>query len=243
MKNGAVAKPMFCGEPRPLTREDLAMLVHGNRTMTAFPAKLRDSHHRIARLAAAGLRPGEIAQRCGYGRERVGQLLTNPAMEELVARYREKVDEAFAANQDEYYELATSNMLAAERHIADQIAEADEAGELLPIRTALAISRDAADRFGYGKRQTNVNVNVDFAAQLERAIQRSGKQIDGVVPSQAPHQAGRVVASAFPALNQGPGPSPRPLMVRTQEPVRLHEARTVAPDSPESSSQPIRRRA
>lgn len=224
MKNGAVAKPMFCGEPRPLTREDLAMLVHGNRTMTAFPAKLRDSHHRIARLAAAGLRPGEIAQRCGYGRERVGQLLTNPAMEELVARYREKVDEAFAANQDEYYELATSNMLAAERHIADQIAEADEAGELLPIRTALAISRDAADRFGYGKRQTNVNVNVDFAAQLERAIQRSGKTIE-----------------ATP--NQGPGPSPRPLMVRTQEPVRLHEARTVAPDSPESSSQPIRRRA
>lgn len=224
MKNGAVAKPMFCGEPRPLTREDLAMLVQGNRTMTAFPAKLRDSHHRIARLAAAGLRPGEIAQRSGYGRERVGQLLTNPAMEELVARYREKVDEAFAANQDEYYELATSNMLAAERHIADQIAEADEAGELLPIRTALAISRDAADRFGYGKRQTNVNVNVDFAAQLERAIQRSGKTIE-----------------ATP--NQGPGPSPRPLMVRTQEPVRLHEARTVAPEAPESSSQPIRRRA
>lgn len=225
MKNGAVGKPLFCGEPRPLTREDLALLVQGNRTSDAFPKKLRDSHHRIARLAAAGLRPFEIAQRSGYGRARVTALLSNPAMEELVARYREKVDEAFATNQDEYYELATSNMLAAERHIADQIAEADEAGELLPIRTALAISRDAADRFGYGKRQTNVNVNVDFAAQLERAIQRSGKTIEA-------------------SPNQGPGSSlNRPLTMRTQETVRLHEARTDhAPETPESLS-PLRRRA
>jgi hypothetical protein len=32
------------------------------------------------------------------------------------------------------------------------------------------------DRFGYGKRQTNVNVNVDFAKRLEAAITRSTRR-------------------------------------------------------------------
>ena len=91
-------------------------------------------------------------------------------MQELVANYRAKVDEEFVEGADAFFTLATQNMIAAERHIADAIAEAEDAGELIPIRTALAISRDAADRFGYGKKTQNLNINVDFAAQLERAI-------------------------------------------------------------------------
>jgi len=59
--------------------------------------------------------------------------------------------------------------------IADKLGEAEEAGETLPVRDLIAISRDAADRFGYGKKQTNVNVNADFASMLERTIDRSRK--------------------------------------------------------------------
>ena len=109
----------------------------------------------------------------GYSAVRVNDLLNSPAMEELVAQYRLKVDEAFVENVDSFFEVATRNMMAAERHISDHIAELDETGELLPVRVALAISRDAADRFGYGKKQTNINV--DFASALEKAIARSGK--------------------------------------------------------------------
>lgn len=174
MKRGAIAKPIPIGAPIPLVAADLERL-RQPRFVASSPAKLRDSHHRIARLAAAGLRTREIAARAGYSYQRVSDLLGSPAMDELVAQYRVKVDEAFVESQDEFYDLATRNMLAAERHIADHIAELDESGDLLPVRTALAISRDAADRFGYSKHQVNVNVNADFASKLEQAIARSGK--------------------------------------------------------------------
>jgi len=178
MHKGATAKPIPIGQPEPLIAADLERLKE-QRYTPSTPQKLRDSHHMIARLSASGLRGYQIAERMGYSSVRVNDLLNSPAMEELVAKYRAKVDEAFVENVDGFFEIATRNMLAAERHIADHISDLDEAGELLPVRTALAISRDAADRFGYGKKSQQTNINVDFASALEKAIARSGKVIEG----------------------------------------------------------------
>ena len=44
---------------------------------------------------------------------------------------------------------------------------------MLSIRELLSISRDAADRIGLSKRSIQTNVNVDWAAALDRAIARS----------------------------------------------------------------------
>ncbi len=181
MKKGAVAKPIPIGQPVPLVAADLERLKQP-RYVASTPTKLRDSHHMIARLAASGLRGFQIAERVGYSQVRVRDLLASPAMEELIATYRAKVDESFVESVDTFFEVATRNMLAAERHISDHIDALDEAGELLPVRTALAISRDAADRFGYGKKSQQTNINVDFASALEKAIARSGKQIEGSSP-------------------------------------------------------------
>jgi hypothetical protein len=138
------------------------------------PGKLRASHHFVARLAAMGLRNTAIASQTGYSLSRISQLIRSPAFEELIARYRSEIDAAFKDNLDAYFELARSNMIAAERQIADRLDEADEAGETLPIRDLISISRDAADRFGYGKKkEITHNVNADFAARLEKAIKRS----------------------------------------------------------------------
>lgn len=184
---GRIAQPKRILSIRPLTREDLGQL-REKRANVATPAKLRDSHHNVARLIASGMKMKDVAIRSGYSLMRISTLMGSPAFEELVASYRARIDEAFIESQDDYYELATANMLKAERQIADRLDEADEAGETLPIRELALISRDAADRFGYGKKQTNVNVNVDFAAQLERAIARSGKTLEpttGVAPSRS----------------------------------------------------------
>lgn len=178
MQRGPTSQPIPIGQPVALKVEDLEKL-KAKRHVPPTPQKLRDSHHMVARLTAAGNKPGEVAALTGYTRERITSLLASPAMEELVAQYRLKVDEAFVENQDTFFALATSNMLAAERHISDAIAEAEDAGELIPIRTALAISRDAADRFGYGKKSQQTNINVDFASALEKAIARSGKTLEG----------------------------------------------------------------
>lgn len=187
------------GQVRSLTKDDLAILSKP-RTGAGSVKSFRESHHKLARLYAMGLRHEQVMAETGYGYSRVTTIYRDPAFKELIAQYTKMVNEAFANGVDAYYTLATNNMLAAERHIADKIAELDEEGELLPIKTALAISRDAADRFGYGKKkETTLNVNVDFAARLEQAMKRSGKTIDV-----SPNARGGIP----PAPSQGPQLTP-----------------------------------
>lgn len=162
---------------RPITRDDLQSLREPASRQTL--KHLRDSHHMIARLTAQGLSMSEVSNRVGMGYSRISLLLRDPSMVELINRYRDKVTEVWKDQVDDYMSLATANMLKAERQIADKLDEADAAGELLPVRELIAISRDAADRFGYGKKTTNLNVNVDFAAKLEAARKRSNRVIEG----------------------------------------------------------------
>lgn len=188
---------------RSITREDLPRLLGPRDKSQSMPKRLRDSHHTVARLLAMGHSAKLVAEMTGYSHNRVSQLASSPAMIELVATYRAKIDEIWDENIDAYAALAVRNMIAAERQLADKLDAADEEGELLPTRELIAISRDAADRFGYGKRQTNVNVNADFASMLEKAIARSGKQIEGTVE---PQPSGSATLRSFPRALAEPEP-------------------------------------
>jgi len=136
---------------------------------------MRNAHHRLARLVAAGLRSEEILRQTGYSTSRFSNLTRDPAFMELVARYKEKVDEAWLRGVDEFYETSTSNMLRAERMVEEHLDEAEESGELLPLKTLMTLTADRADRFGYGKKSTQRNENVDFAAMMEQIARASGK--------------------------------------------------------------------
>lgn len=196
LHKGAIAKKFTVDTVRELTREELGLLAEPRQRQPGV-ARFRDPHHRLARLISSGLRYDDVAAKSGYSKGRVLTLMQDPAFLELVASYRDQVTGQFLEAVDDYYEMATGNMLKAERQIAEKLEIAEENGETLPTRDLLAISRDAADRFGYGKKQTNVNVNIDFAAQLEKAIKRSGKIIEGkesprlgVTPGAPPEQSG-----------------------------------------------------
>jgi hypothetical protein len=173
-----LARTKMIGPIREMTREDMAATLKPCYKPVVTAGRLRDSHHRVARLAAAGLRKFEIVERTGYSMTRICQLLAAPAMIDLIAKYRDKVDAAFERPQDEFFNLASTNMIRAERMIADKLEKAEEEGTEIPVKDLVLVARDAADRFGYGKKQTNVNVNADFAAELEKAIARSGKVIE-----------------------------------------------------------------
>lgn len=211
MQKGAIAQPIPIGQPTALVASDLERL-RDTRYVASSPQKLRDSHHMIARLAATGLRPNKIAEQTGYSYQRVRDLLDSPAMQELVAKYRLRVDESFIENTDEFFSAATSNMLIAERMIADTLAEADASGELPSLRTLDAISQGRADRFGYPKKTHQTNVNIDFAAQLEKAIARSGKTIEGtsraVLSSPQSASATPRSAESYPAPQSATRPPP-----------------------------------
>lgn len=150
-------------------------LVWGQRTI----AHLRDTHHMMARLFAIGFRKSEIAKMAGFSYGRMQTIEASPAFRELVALYRADVQGSWKDTVDSYWELATHNMMMAERMLHERLQDADETGEYPSIRELLSISSDRADRFGYPKTAMNVNLNHDVAAKLDRAIERSGKTIDG----------------------------------------------------------------
>lgn len=221
------AREIKIASVRAITREDLPRLLGPRDKSMSLPGRIRDSHHDVARLLAFGHSHAKVSEITGYSFNRISQLATSPAMKELISQYRGKIDEIWAENVDAYAKLALRNMVAAERQISDRLDEADAEGETLPVRDLIAISRDAADRFGYSKKETRVNLNVDFAAQLENAIKRSGKQIEGVAqpsPSRSatlgpfPRPASEAGATPKQTVSSLPSPSapapPRPFLRR-----------------------------
>ena len=180
---GRTSRPKLMGEPRPMTREDMALSLAPARRATVSTTAIRDYHHRIARLAAAGLRLWEIAERSGYTSARVSTILASPSVQELVAYYRDKVTAAWQEEVIDEYSMAlrTKKMALAQRL---ERLEAADMGDIepIPLRDLATIIADTEDRYGVMKKTGNVNVNADFAKELEaelaRAIDRSGKVIE-----------------------------------------------------------------
>lgn len=179
---------------RPLTREDL---VHLNAPRAQHRvAAFRETHHRLARLVASGLRIEQVLEISGYSYQRLYTLRQDPAFQELVAQYKGRVDEKFAETVDETEATAVSNLRRMERMVEEHLERADAEGELIPLKTLASLISDRMDRFGYSKKSVNLNLNATLAAKLETAISktREAKQIEGrVLP--APSETPRAVAS------------------------------------------------
>ncbi len=191
-----VATPEISGI-RVLTRADLSVLLE--KRPPAVLKSITDKHHRVARAVATGLSNVDVAAICGITATRVAMLKADPAFIELCAHYRGLVTADYLRQTDSYLEVLLSNKLKAEVLLGDKLDDAIDGGETLPTRDLMAISRDAADRTGHGKVQTNMNVNVDFAAKLEAARRRSS-QARGLAPPLAPEPS----AAPGPDLVLGP---------------------------------------
>lgn len=166
---------------RELTLEEVQNGVHGRAPSVK---RFRDSHHMLARLFAIGMRPGAVAERVGYSIARVSTISGDPAFQELVESYRASVDEKWKESVDEYFDLAISNRIISARLINDKLTEAEP--DDISMRELVMVHSDMADRTGYPKRTVAVNVNVDFAAQLDRAIKRSSQSVQPHLPGPGP---------------------------------------------------------
>lgn len=183
---------------RELHRADLAVLQiprPQNQIQT-----LKDTHHRVARAVAAGLSTTEVAALTGRSQSRISTLKSDPAFMELVAHYRSIITAEFAREADPVIEYLKGNALKAAAMLSDKLDAASEANEFLPTRDLLGIAELGFDRTGYGKVNKNVNINVDFAAQLEAARKRTAaarpQTIEASVAPLAPRSAsGDSVAS------------------------------------------------
>lgn len=162
------------GDVTELRREDLAALAEPRapiRTKT-----FRDTHHNLARMVAMGMRSADIVEQSGYSNQRLSTLMGDPSFQELIAGYRTVVNDSFKEQADAMHQLMVLSRGKAVRMLNDRLEEAEETGELPPVRELLGIIELTADRTGYGKRETKVNVNVDFASALEKALNRKNRQ-------------------------------------------------------------------
>lgn len=156
------------GQVRELTLAEISE----PRGQVAIIKRFRDSHHRMARLFASGLRVREVAELTGYSVSRVSMFHTSPAFQELIAQKREVEDEIARDEITAYNQLILSNGIKAERKIADKLDDDDEK-EDLSVRELISIARDSADRVGLSKRTVQTNYDINFADMLDKAIKRS----------------------------------------------------------------------
>lgn len=163
----------------------------------------RERHHAVARLVAIGATHDHIRRQTGISFRRISILLADPSFKELVAGYRERVDEAWNRNVDTFLDLGMGNMILTESMIADQLEESDEKGESVPLLTLNRLAQDRADRFGYPK-TSQVEHKHDFAALLDRAIERSGKAREvKVIEAIAVEVSGDPIRRPGPSLPSG----------------------------------------
>ncbi len=190
---------------REVTRADLSHL-QAPRPQ-GLVKSLRDSHHRVARAVAAGMSNGQVAETCGLSINRVSQLRSDPSFIELVAHYRSMLTEEWRETADPVSEYMRSNALKAEQLISDRLDKAMEEDETIPLSQLVQVTSDRYDRLGYSKVTKSVNLNVDFAANLEAARRRSAP-VREVKTIEAPPLAGPQSASG-PIAPAQPRPSIR----------------------------------
>lgn len=157
---------------REVTARDLTNLDATKDTSEPTVARIRDSHHSLARLIALGKSNEEVAAITGYSPGRISVLRTkDPAFKELVEFYRSRVDEQFL---DFTYRTAEMrNDALAVLH--ERIVEDPDRVENKELIEALKFS---ADRTGHGpKTKSEVAVNFSLSALIREAEELEQKQI------------------------------------------------------------------
>jgi hypothetical protein len=179
----------------------------------------RERHHAVARLIAIGATHDHIRRQTGLSFKRISILIADPTFKELVTLYAADVEKIWNRNVDQYLDLGMGNMIQAEAMIADQLEEADEADENLPILTLNRLSQDRADRFGYPK-SSQVEHKHGFAALLDRAIERSGKarevKIIEAIAVEVSEGQPRHQPVPLPASGSGVVTAPQPVRLPTR---------------------------
>lgn len=186
---------------RPLTAADLAEL-DAPRGVVSFPLKkLRDSHHLLARCIAMGWSLREIAEKTGYSYSRISILKSDPTFAELIAVYRNKVDEMRdEVARDHFVQLAALHGDVIEE-LQDRVADEPQ---LISTDTLLDLAKFTSDRIGLGptSKSQNLNLNIDLAGRVAAGRQRA------------------LALSAAPAVKREPAlplPGPAPADKETQD--------------------------
>ncbi len=145
-------------------------LADGKPSLGTTPTDLkaiRHTHHRLAQLLAGGMKDFQAARLCNYSPGRVTDLRNDPAFAELMAYYKDYVDEEFKDF------VSTASALS-----MDVLGRVQEMLDLTPEKFTPTIAIEAlrviAPLGGHApvSKSINLNVNADLADRLSAARRR-----------------------------------------------------------------------
>ena len=156
---------------RELTAADLVLLDVERGIKPVHVKKLRDSHHKAARLIAQGLPMWEVSLHTGLTASRISVLKADPSFQELLALYRQEVGEV---NRTAYAD-GVQKMAALHSDALDEIHDRlDEEPEKFTFADLHDLVKLTSDRIGLGpqSRTTNLNVHVGIADTIAEGFRR-----------------------------------------------------------------------
>jgi len=132
---------------RDLGEADLALLAGlpagALEQSPSLVARLRHSHHLLARLLAEGRKPAECAAITGYSSSRISILQRDPTFADLVTHYREQTEAAYVNVHERLAALGVDTL--------DELhARLDETPEKFSVDELQGLLKLTMDRAGFG---------------------------------------------------------------------------------------------
>jgi len=144
---GGLGRPLQATVSRELEEVDLTLLsILPDGVLektTPAVARLRHSHHLLARLLAEGRRPNECAMITGYSPSRISILQNDPTFQDLVSSYRSQVQEIYVSVHERRAQLGVDS-------IEELQARLDEHPEKFSIADLQEMMKLTMDRSGHG---------------------------------------------------------------------------------------------
>lgn len=157
---------------RALDGQDLLALANPQGTEPPPLKKIKETHHRLARLLASGLKPVEVAAITGFTQSRISILKNDPAFQELLAHYANTVESKWA----DMHEQLAGVSLDVLHELRDRLHDSPES---MSTDQLMKFLDSMLDRTGYGvqTKSKNENLNLtltpDQLAQIKTQTQES----------------------------------------------------------------------
>lgn len=142
--------------------EEITDIQEGEQPVPAIvaPAKLRDSHHAVARLVALGQAPAEISIQTGYSMIRLYTLARDPAFKDLVAFYRN--------NETQVHQDFMASMGLVARDALQEIHERlQDTPDRFDENQLVDLFKVVADRAGFAPVQRTINKSIHTTIGLK----------------------------------------------------------------------------
>ena len=129
----------------------------GSMQTDAPLVKIRQSHHRVARLIAEGKRLNEVANLTGFASSYISVLQQDPTMKELIAFYESKVQTKFQDLIDKMKDMSADAMAELHERILQN-------PDMVSTKDLVSLAKMVLDRTGYPAETKN---KVDIKAGLD----------------------------------------------------------------------------